>query len=68
MEAGAMKGFAFLVACAGAVAVAERSAGIAADLIDASDRTHREINERIGDPADDRVTARIEAFLDGVPE
>jgi arylformamidase len=45
-----------------------RQAGIAADLVDASDRTHREINERIGDPADDRVTARIEAFLDGLLE
>lgn len=39
---------------------------IAVDVVDASDRSHREINERIGDPADDRVTGRIEAFLDGV--
>jgi len=54
-------------AAAGFVA-ALRRAGVAADLVDASDRTHREVNERIGDPADARVTGRIEAFLGGLCE
>ena len=53
-------------AAAQAFAATLRGAGLAADVVDASDRSHREINERIGDPADDRVTGRIEAFLDGV--
>jgi arylformamidase len=53
-------------AAAQAFAAMLRGAGIAADVVDASDRSHREINERIGDPTDDRVTGRIEAFLDGV--
>ena len=53
-------------AVAQAFAATLRKAGIGADVVDASDRSHREINERIGDPADDRVTGRIEAFLDGV--
>ena len=47
---------------------ADRSAGPTPVMVyvDASDRSHREINERIGDPTDDRVTGRIEVFLDGV--
>lgn len=53
-------------AAAQAFAATLRGAGIAADVVDASDRSHREINEWIGGPADDRVTGRIEAFLDGV--
>jgi len=55
-----------VAAAAQAFAATLRGAGIAADVVDASDRSHRQINERIGDPADDRVTGRIEAFLDGV--
>lgn len=53
-------------AAAESFATALREAGIAADVVDGSDRNHGEINERIGDPTDDRVTGRIEAFLDGV--
>jgi arylformamidase len=53
-------------AAARAFAATLRGADIAADVVDASDRSHREINERIGDPTDERVTGRIEAFLDGV--
>jgi arylformamidase len=41
-----------------------QAAGVAAEVIDASDRTHREINNLLGDPSDDRVTGRIAAFLD----
>jgi arylformamidase len=55
-------------AAAEGFAAALRAAGISADVVDASDRSHGDINERIGDPTDDRVTARIEAFLDGVLE
>jgi arylformamidase len=53
-------------AAAEAFAAALRQAGIAADVVDGSDRDHGAINERIGDPTDDRVTGRIEAFLDGI--
>jgi arylformamidase len=53
-------------AAAEAFAAALRQAGIAADVVDGSDRDHAAINDRIGDPTDDRVTGRIEAFLDGI--
>jgi len=55
-------------AAASAFVTTLRQAGVPAEIVDASDRSHREINERIGDPADDRVTGRIEAFLDAVLE
>jgi len=53
-------------AAANAFAAALRAAGVEAEVVDASDRTHREVNERIGDPSDERVTGRIVAFLDRI--
>jgi acetyl esterase/lipase len=40
-----------------------RAAGVAAEVVDASDRNHGEINQRFGDPKDQRVTGKAEAFL-----
>lgn len=40
------------------------AAGIFAEVVDASDRTHGQINQRFGDPADEKVTGKSKAFLD----
>jgi len=49
-----------------AFAKALRAAGIPADVIDAADRSHSEINARFGEPEDQRVTGRATAFLEGL--
>ena len=38
----------------------------AADMVDASDRTHGQINQRFGDPADLKVTHKAMDFLQGI--
>ena len=42
-----------------------RAAGVAADVVDASDRSHGEINSWFG-PPDDSVTQRALAFLEAL--
>lgn len=49
-----------------AFAAALREARVAAEVVDASDRNHGQINQRFGDPADDKVTGRAMAFLNGI--
>lgn len=48
---------------ASAFAKALEAAGVAAEVVDASDRNHGEINARFGDPQDDKVTGRATTFL-----
>ena len=43
-----------------------RAAGIAADVVDASDRNHGEINQWFGNPNDAKVTGKAAAFLDAI--
>ncbi len=43
-----------------------RAAGIPAEVVDASDRNHGEINRRFGDPEDKKVTGKTIAFLNGI--
>ena len=45
-----------------------RAADIQADVVDASDRTHGQINQRFGDPADEKVTGKAMEFLRGILE
>jgi acetyl esterase/lipase len=40
-----------------------REAGVQAEVVDASDRDHGEINRRFGDPSDEKVTVQAMAFL-----
>jgi acetyl esterase/lipase len=40
-----------------------RAAGVAAQVVDGSDRNHGEINQRFGDPQDQRVTGKAQKFL-----
>ena len=49
-----------------AFAAALREARVAAEVVDASDRNHGQINQRFGDPADEKVTGRAMAFLNGI--
>ncbi len=51
---------------ANAFAAALRKAGTCADVVDASDRTHGQINQRFGDPHDEKVTGRAMAFLNAL--
>ena len=46
-----------------AFAAALKKAGVEADVVDASDRNHGQINQRFGDPNDEKVTGRAMAFL-----
>jgi hypothetical protein len=43
-----------------------RSAGVAAEVVDASDRNHGEINQRFGAPEDEKVTNRAMRFLKNI--
>jgi len=43
-----------------------RDAGIAAVIVDASDRNHRQINVRFGRSDDEKVTGRAMAFLEAI--
>lgn len=47
-------------------AAALKKAGAQADVVDATDRNHSEINTRFGDAADKKVTGRAMRFLNGV--
>ncbi|NQT13104.1 MAG: carboxylesterase family protein [Planctomycetes bacterium] len=49
-----------------AFAVALKAAGIEAEVVDASDRNHGQINQRFGDPEDEKVTGRAEVFWSGI--
>ncbi len=49
-----------------AFAAALRSAGVAAEVVDASDRNHGQINQRFGDPEDEKVTGKAMAFLNAL--
>lgn len=49
-----------------AFTAALRAADVAVDLVDATDRTHRDINRRFGDETDERVTGRALAFLNAI--
>jgi arylformamidase len=40
-----------------------RAAGVTAEVVDGSDRNHGEINQRFGDPEDERVTGKAQKFL-----
>ncbi len=48
-----------------AFAAALRDAGVHAEVVDASDRTHAEINQRLGDLEDD-VTGRVMSFINAI--
>ncbi len=50
--------------CANAFRDALRAAGVRAEVIDASDRNHGQINQRFGNPDDEKVTIRAKAFLE----
>jgi hypothetical protein len=43
-----------------------QSAGVAAEVVDASDRNHGQINSMFGDDRDRKVTGRAKKFLDGI--
>ncbi|MEM8953838.1 MAG: alpha/beta fold hydrolase, partial [Verrucomicrobiota bacterium] len=43
-----------------------RDAGIEATVIDGSDRDHGQINQRFGDPEDDKITGAAQAFLESL--
>jgi len=47
-----------------AFAAALEACGVKADVVDASDRNHGQINQRFGDPEDEKVTGKAMAFLD----
>ncbi|MFH0945812.1 MAG: alpha/beta hydrolase [Planctomycetota bacterium] len=49
-----------------AFAAALREAGVGAEIVDASDRSHGEINQWFGDPEDEKVTGRAKAFLEAL--
>lgn len=51
---------------ANAFADALKKAGVPAEVVDASDRNHGQINQRFGDPSDTKVTGKAEAFLNGI--
>ena len=53
-----------------AVAFAEklRQAGYSAEVVDASDRNHGQINQRFGDPDDEKVTGKAMQFLERILE
>jgi acetyl esterase/lipase len=51
---------------ANAFARALRAAGVHAEVVDASDRNHGEINARLGDPRDEKVTGKARKFLAGL--
>ena len=51
-------------AAAKAFASALREAGVAAEVVDAGDRNHGQINQWFGDPEDEKVTGKAMAFLD----
>lgn len=51
---------------ANAFAEALIKAAIPAQVIDASDRNHGQINSRFGDPQDEKVTGAAMEFLDGI--
>ena len=53
-------------AAAESFAAALRNAKVPAKLIDASDRTHLQINQRFGDPDDEKVTGEAMAFLEAL--
>lgn len=47
-------------------AAALKAAGVRVEIVDASERSHSEINRRLGDPTDEKVTGRVVEFLDHV--
>lgn len=47
-------------------AAALSKAQVAAEVVDASDRNHGQINQRFGAPTDEKVTGRAMAFLNGI--
>jgi acetyl esterase/lipase len=47
-------------------AAALRAAGGVAEVVDATDRDHGQINRRFGEETDERVTGRAMAFLNGI--
>ena len=49
-----------------AFAAALKAAGVAAEVVDAGDRTHNEINLRFGDPEDNKVTGKAMTFLNDI--
>ena len=49
-----------------AFAAALKAAGVNADVVDASDRSHGEINQRFGDPDDVKVTGKVKLFLESL--
>ena len=51
---------------ADAFARALKKYNVRAEVVDASDRSHGEINRRFGDPQDDKVTGRAVSFLDSL--
>lgn len=51
---------------ADAFAAALDACGIEAEVVDASDRNHGEINQWFGDPEDERVTGKAMAFLGAI--
>ena len=51
---------------ANAFAEALRAAGIAAEVVDASDRNHGEINQRFGRADDEKVTGAAVKFLEAI--
>ena len=53
-------------AAAKAFASALKEAGVAAEVVDASDRNHGQINQRFGDPEDEKVTGKAMAFLEAL--
>jgi acetyl esterase/lipase len=53
-------------AAAKAFAAVLKEAGVAAEVVDASDRNHGQINQRFGDPADEKVTGKAMAFIEAL--
>lgn len=49
-----------------AFAAALEAAGIEAEVVDASDRNHGQINQRFGDAEDEKVTGKAKAFWNGI--
>ena len=49
-----------------AFCAALNSAGVEAEVVDASDRNHGQINQRFGDPKDNKVTGKATEFLKAI--
>jgi arylformamidase len=49
-------------------ATALRDAGVEAEAVDATDRNHGAINQRFGDPEDEKVTPRAMRFMNAILE